>query len=132
MRTGVVYSFVFLLLAYPALAGDHVIVVDSSYAMRTYLSLKNDRNRLAKRPLKRRKLPFVQQQLEQYFNQIPNDGSRVYVVYYHAGIAKLGGRPLATEFVFGADGVGKLAALTQARGFDAIVPCCIRTLESIS
>ena len=122
MRTGVVYSFVFLLLAYPALAGDHVIVVDSSYAMRLRLSLKNDRNRFAKRPLKRQKLPFVQQQLEQYFNQIPNDGSRVYVVYYHAGIAKLGGRPLATEFVFGADGLGKLAALTPVRGFDAIVP----------
>lgn len=122
MKTGLVYSFVFLILACPALAGDHIVVVDSSYAMRLHLSLKNDRNRFAKRPLKRQKLPFVQQQLEQYFNQMPNDGSRVYVVYYHAGIAKLGGRPLATEFVFGADGVGKLAALTQVRGFDAIVP----------
>ena len=125
MKTGVIYTFAFLLSAYPALAGDHIIVVDSSYAMRTFLTVnKGGNGRVGQRGRfqKRRKLEKVQEQIERYLNQIPNDGSRVYVVYYHAGIAKLGGRPLATEFVFGADGAGKLAALTQARGFDAIVP----------
>jgi len=124
MKTIVIYLSVFLLFNSPARAGDHVVVVDSSYAMRVFIPvkvpLKNSRNRTVTK--QKRKLSFVQQQLEQYFEQIPNDGSRVYVVYYNNGIAKLKGKPLATEFVFGENGEGKRAALAQAGKYSQIVP----------
>ena len=129
MKMGVIYTFAFLLSVYPALAGDHIIVVDSSYAMRTFLTVNKGGNgrvapaaRFKKRPVKRRKLEKVQEQIERYLNQIPNDGSRVYVVYYHRGIVRLRGRALATEFVFDANGAGKREAIMQAGRFSQIVP----------
>ena len=134
MKTGVIYTFAFLLSAYPALAGDHIIVVDSSYAMRTFLTVnKGGNGRVGQRGRfqKRRKLEKVQEQIERYLNQIPNDGSRVYVVYYHAGIAKLGDRSLAKEFVFGANGAGKREAIMQAGRFSQIVPLSAGGIDPI-
>jgi PKD repeat protein len=121
MKTSVIFSIVFLLLVSPARADDHIIVVDSSYAMRVYFPLKKD-GKLRARKVKRVKWPFVQKQLEQYLTQIPNDGSRVYVVYYHEGIATLNGKLLATEFVFGENGEGKRKAIEQVSRYPQIIP----------
>ena len=64
-------------LSAPAEAGDHIVVVDSGQSVRTSLDMKNRFGR----DVKRQKLPLIEAQVRQYLTQIPNDGSRVFIVY---------------------------------------------------
>ncbi|HCU86057.1 MAG TPA: hypothetical protein DGP39_00905 [Verrucomicrobiales bacterium] len=105
-------------LSAPAEAGDHIVVVDSGQSVRTSLDMKSRFGR----DVKRQKLPLIEAQVRQYLTQIPNDGSRVFIVYYNEGIATWRGHRLATEYVFGPDGRGKQSALAMLNQYQWFVP----------
>ncbi|MDP7012180.1 MAG: VWA domain-containing protein, partial [Verrucomicrobiota bacterium] len=112
-------AFLFILSVFLAFAsvqaGDYIIVVDASQSMREQIKVKIDRL-----PVLRTKRQLVKDQLVEYLEQIPPDGSRVYIVYFHSGIAKHKEKEAATEFIF--DVKGKEAAIAQANDLDDILP----------
>jgi len=95
--------------------GDHIILVDSSQSMKGFINIVDKRGKLKPR----NKVNLVETQLVNYLGQIPDDGSRVYIMYFDVGIQKLNGKELATEFIFNAE--GKKAAIAQAKKYSDIV-----------
>jgi hypothetical protein len=96
-------------------AGDYIIVVDASQSMKGFIKLPNKLGKLKPR----NKVDLVKTQLVNYLGQIPDDGSRVYIMYFDVGIQKLNGKELATRFIFNAE--GKKAAIAQAKKYGDIV-----------
>jgi len=107
MNRLIVKSILVLFLSlyhFPIFAGDHIIVVDAGQSMR--IGMKFPRKNSKQRPYSRQKYPYVQEIIKRYLNQISEDGSRVYMLFYHQGVVRTATR----EFTFDHAGNGKKAA----------------------
>ena len=93
----------------PLLAGDHILVVDAGKSMNFFMQVKSRTGKVQKR----QKFPRVQKIMENYLVQIPEDGSRVYILFYNRGVVK----EATKEFVFDIAGNGKRGALQHVANF---------------
>ena len=94
-------------------AGDHIIVVDAGASMKQFMTVKNRFGR----SVKRQKIEHVSAIMDNYLIQIPEDGSRVYILMYSEGIILKGTK----EFKFDAAGSGKRAAREHVSKFKSFL-----------